>query len=398
MKYMIAAAVVLVAVLGTVALIKTAPKAERKKPPISRPLVSAMTVQTGAQTVNIRSFGSVKAKRSITVVPQVSGEIISKSSDFEAGGYFTAGQILLRIDDTDYVLAVERAIADVAQAEYNLARAEEEAQVSLREWDRIGKTDGGAEATALVLNEPQLKLARATLSAAKAAQHQAEVNLGRCIVKAPFDGRVLTADVDAGQYLRAGTSIGSLYATDVAEITVSIADDELSWISIADEALDVDVGADFGGARHVWQGRAVRLGGAVDARSRLVPVVVEVPNPYEASGKRPPLIEGMFVEVTFTVSTPENTLVIPRTALRPGNEVWVIDTEDNIRIRTVTLARAGVEQAVVSDGLQVGDRICTSNLQYVTDGMPVRIEGNSEPAAGPGHIAQPKRSDKDGEE
>ena len=369
-------------------LVKIGKKPERKVPPASRPVVSAFTVSDETDPIRVRSFGSVKAKRSVSVVTRVNGEVMEKSPHFEAGGYFSKGETLLKIEDTDYVLAVEQARANVAQSEYNLARAEEEAQVAQREWDRIGNegydTAEGSEPTALVMHEPQLKLARANLDAARAAQSQAELNLERCTITAPFDGRVLDTGIDAGQFIRSGTALGTIYATDIAEVTVSIADDDLAWITVNYEASDggvpVDVSAEFAGAEHHWQGRAVRLGGAVDSRSRLVSVVVEIPNPYERSGNRPPLIEGMFVDVLFSSEPPAGSVVIPRTALRPGDKVWVIDEKHALRIRQVQVARAGIEQAIITGGLASGDRICTSNLQYVTDGMPVRVEGDPVPA------------------
>jgi len=369
-------------------LVKIGNKPERKTPPAARPVVSAYTVSTETDPVRVRSFGSVKAKRSVNVVTRVNGEVMEKSPHFEAGGYFSKGETLLKIEDTDYVLAVEQARANVAQSEYNLARAEEEAQVAQREWERIGNegfdSAEGSEPTALVMHEPQLKLARANLEAARAAQSQAELNLERCNINAPFDGRVLDTGVDAGQFIRSGTALGTIYATDIAEVTVSIADDDLAWITVnydaADGGVPVDVSADFAGAEHHWQGRAVRLGGAVDSRSRLVSVVVEIPDPYERSGSRPPLIEGMFVDVLFSAEPPAGSVVIPRTALRPGDQVWVIDQQGKLRIRPVQVARAGIEQAIITDGLASGDRVCTSNLQYVTDGMPVRVEGDPVPA------------------
>jgi len=370
-------------------LVKIGNKPERKTPPAARPVVSAYTVSSETDPIRVRSFGSVKAKRSVSVVTRVNGEVMEKSSHFEAGGYFSKGELLLKIEDTDYILAVEQARANVAQSEYNLARAEEEAQVAQREWERIGNegfdSAEGSEPTALVMHEPQLKLARANLEAAKAARAQAELNLERCNISAPFDGRVLDTSIDAGQFIRSGTALGTIYATDIAEVTVSIADDDLAWITVnydaADGGVPVDVSADFAGAEHHWQGRAVRLGGAVDSRSRLVSVVVEIPDPYERSGNRPPLIEGMFVDVLFSAEPPAGSVVIPRTALRPGDQVWVIDQQGKLRIRQVQVARAGIEQAVITDGLASGDRVCISNLQYVTDGMAVRVEGDPVPAA-----------------
>jgi RND family efflux transporter MFP subunit len=378
----------LILVLGAAAagvLIKNGRKPARQAPPVSRPLVRTITVTPEDDVLRFQSFGSVKAKRSVSVVPQVSGKVVAKSRHFEPGGYFGEDDVLLRVDDTDYVLAVEQARANVAESEYRLALAEEEALVAQREWTRIndGGTNPGIEPTPLVLHVPQLKLARANLDAAKAALEQAEVNLARCTVTAPFDGRVLDTDVDVGQFIRSGTPLGTLYATDIAEVVVAIPDGDLAWITVdyddADGGVPVDVSAEFAGARHHWQGRAVRLGGAVDDRSRLVSVVVEIADPYERSGERPPLIEGMFVDVVFTAIPPAGSVVIPRSALRPGDKVWLVDDQGRLNIREVEVARAGIEQAIISAGLAAGERVCTSNLQYVTQGMQVRVEGDPEP-------------------
>lgn len=372
--------ILVVGALITVVLIKTSKKPEHKTPKPIRPLITVYEVTPDPTPVEIESFGTVKAKRSVTVVPRVSGEVLAKSASFEPGGYVSAGEVLLQIDDTDYVLATENARANVAQAEYNLELAREEAQVARQEWDRMGHTDVDgqpAAPSALVLHEPQLKLAAANLAAAQAALDQAQLNLDRCTITAPFDGRVLTADVDAGQYLRAGNAVGAVYATDIAEVTVSIPDEDVAWISVGPEAAPVDVSAKFAGQKHHWPGRAVRLGGAVDTRSRLVPVVIEIPEPYRREGDRPALVEGMFVEVTFRTIPQPGAVTIPREALRPNNVVWVVAADGKLDIRPVTVARAGIERAVISDGLQPGERVCNSNLQYVTQGMIVRVEGQA---------------------
>lgn len=383
-----AAAILAVAAVITVVLVKTAGRPERQAPPASRPVVAVHEVTPDREPVRVRGFGTVKAKRSVELVAEVRGRVVAKSAHLEPGAAITAGELLLRIDDTDYVLAAAQARANVAQAQVTLAQAEEEALVARREWDRLGAgglgAADGAEPSDLVLRLPQLNLARAGLEAAGAALHQAETNLARCVLRAPFDGRVLRADVDEGDFVAAGASLGSLYATDMAEITVPVADADLAWIAVGrqgGEGVPVDVHAELAGARHRWTGRAVRLGGAVDARSRQVPVIVELPDPYRRQGDRPALIEGMFVEVEFTVPPPDGAVVIPRAALRPGDLVWVVDGQGRLSIRAVQVARAGVEQAVISGGLAAGERVSVSNLQYVTDGMAVRVEGEAAAAA-----------------
>jgi len=382
-----AVVILVVGLLLSVVLVKTGRRTERQAPPASRPVVAVFSVAPDGAPVTVRGFGSVRAKRSVELVPQVSGRVVEKSRYLEPGAYISAGEVLLKIEDTDYVLKVEQARSNVAQAEYNLAQAEEEAQVARREWDRVGAAgfggEEGAEPTPLVLHEPQLKLARANLAASQAALRQAQVNLERTTIAAPFEGRVLQANIDAGQFLPAGQPIGSVYATDIAEVTVPVADDDLAWITTGyrgEGGVPVDVSAEFAGARHHWPGQAMRLGGAVDNRSRMVPVVVEIPDPYRRDGDRPALVEGMFVEVVFTAPPPADSVVIPRAALRPGDLVWIVDAESKLRLREVQVVRAGVEQAVISAGLAAGDRICTSNLQYVTDGMPVQVEGDPLPA------------------
>ncbi len=396
-KILLPVGIILLAILLTVILIKIRPKPARQRPTVPKPLVEAYTISETSQPIQVSGFGTVRAKRKVNITPQVSGEIIEKSSLFEPGGHFAEGELLLRIDDTDYALAAAQAAANVAQAEYSLALAEEEAQVARDAWDRVNGNNlldtnngskGTAQASGLVLHEPQLKLATANLESARASLRQARTNVGRCTITAPFTGMVLTADADQGQYLRAGAAIGIILATDVAEITVSVPDDDLAWIGLQESACPaglsttVTVTADFAGAEHRWEARAARLGGAVNDRSRLVPVVVEVTDPYAMAGNRPPLLEGMFVEVSFSAQPPAGSIIIPRSALRPDNKVWVIGANSTLEIRAVTLSRAGVEEAVISSGLAIGERICISNLQFVTEDLPVRVEGDPIPAAG----------------
>jgi RND family efflux transporter MFP subunit len=385
-------------------LMATRPTPARRTTPPPRPLVQIFVVPATVPEIEVTGFGTVRAQRQISLVPQVSGVVVQKAAAFEPGEFFRAGDLLLRIDDSDYRLAAERAVADVARAEYNLATAEEEAFVAQREWERLhnnGPADGPKSGVAtdaesspdptppveaphpLVLRLPQLNLARADLAAARAAAERARVDLTRCTIEAPFTGRVLAADVDEGQYIRAGSTVGNVYATDVAEVMVSISDADMAWIDVPQEPGDdrsgseADVYADFAGRRHHWRGAVVRMAGAIDAQSRLVPVVVEIPDPYRRQGDRPPLVEGMFVQVVIRGRSLPGAVAIPREALRADDRVWTVDSEERLRIRDVAVARVGVETAVITDGLAAGETICLSSLPIVSDGMQVKTTASS---------------------
>ena len=93
--------IIVVGLAIAMALKKMGSKPERQIPPVSRPVVSAFSVAPGTEPIRVKSFGSVKAKRSISIVPRVSGEVMEKSPHFEAGGYFSKGKTLLRIDETN---------------------------------------------------------------------------------------------------------------------------------------------------------------------------------------------------------------------------------------------------------------------------------------------------------
>jgi len=398
-KIFLPVGILLAGLIVFVVLVKTRPAAPRRPAQLSRPLVQVYEISDDPVSVTVRGFGTVRAKRKITLVPQVSGVVVHKAANFEAGGFFSAGDLLLRIDETDYHLAAERAAADVARAEYNLALAEEEAIVARREWEQIQNDNAtGINASSdqphpLVFREPQLNLARAELEAARAALTRAQVDLERCVLKPSFDGRVLAADVDQGQYIRAGNTVGTIYATDIAEVTVPIPDSDLAWIDIpltssekvsdiaGETGSEVAILAEFAGGLHQYSGRAVRLAGAVDDQSRMVPILVEIKDPYRVQDGRPPLIEGMFVEVLIKGFSLANAVSIPRSALRTGDRVWVVDEQEQLEIRDVTVARAGVGEAIITAGLVPGERICVSSLQYFSNGMMVRVAAKPDPEA-----------------
>ncbi len=378
--------IILLALIVGFILIKTRPAPEKTRPPRPHPLVDALTVQAGGKPLFITGFGTVEAKRRIEVIPQVGGRIIRKSPRFEAGQYVAAGDTLLMIEQTDYLQARAQARANLAQARTSLATAEQDAQVARREWERL-RTEGDetglpTEPSPLVLREPQVAQARAAVEAAEAAVALAETNLARCTLTAPFAGRVESSSADAGQYVRAGTSLGALYAIDTAEITVPVPAEDMAWIRTGESRPGdsypgdtVTIRADFAGRTFSWPGRAARIGGVVDRATRQVPVVVEVPEPFTAQDRRPALLPGMFVTVVFTATPPAGAVTIPRSALHPGDKVWVITPAQTLSIRPVKVARAGVDEALIASGLAPGEMICTSNLQVVTEGMPVRVAG-----------------------
>jgi RND family efflux transporter MFP subunit len=198
---------------------------------------------------------------------------------------------------------------------------------------------------------------------------------------APYDGRVRSERVDAGQFVRRGEAIGTVYAVDFAEVRLPIHANELAYldlpISKAGQALatqsEVTLSAEFAGTVHSWQGKVVRTEGELDPTTRMVQVVAQVANPYDSRQERAPLAVGLFVDAMIHGKTISNATVLPRSALRRGNQVFVVDEQDRLRFRTVNVLRLVDDQVYIGEGLRGGERVCVSALQSTTDGMLVRV-------------------------
>jgi multidrug efflux system membrane fusion protein len=367
-------------VAGMVAIYGARPKASQQEPEVFARLVRAITVEARALPLSVDTQGTVAPRTEIDLIPEVSGRIVEVSDSFKSGGFFSTDEVLVQIDKRDYELAVASAEAEVAQGKVALVREQAEADVALREWKNLR----GGKAPPLVAREPQLAEARARLAASDANLERAKLDLERTTLRASFDGRVREELVDAGQFVERGKTIARLYSVDVAEIRLPIANDELAYLELvldrrgergAASGPEVVVSAKFAGKRHEWMGRIVRTEGEVDPKSRMVHAVAAVEDPYgrNAEAGRPPLAVGMFVHARIAGRTIENAYVLPSVALRGGGQVAVVDADNRLRYRDVTLVRSEREQVVISGGLSDGDVVCISPLDAAVDGMLVRV-------------------------
>jgi RND family efflux transporter MFP subunit len=278
------------------------------------------------------------------------------------------------IEPRDYELAVERADAAVARAQVALQQEEAEALVARQEWDELHPNE--EPSSGLVVREPQIRQARAELEAAKADLAVAELNLERTRISVPFDGVVVSENVDAGQFVTVGARLARVYGTESVEVRVPLESREIAWFDVPQRnggtGSEAEVSADFGGATHSWEGRVTRMEAEVDQNSRMVHIVVEVPRPYDTSSGQPALLPGTFVDVTIFGRTLSDAISVPRYAMHEGNCVWVFDN-GKMDIREVVVARADREHSLVTSGLSDGDLLVVTPLDAVTDGMDLRI-------------------------
>lgn len=346
-------------------------------------LVRVVDAGVSDQEVFVESQGSVMSRVAITLQPEVSGRIVHVSEQFVSGGYFKKGDVLVRIDPRDWELNVIRAEARVAEAQQNFARADAEAEHARREWAELGN---GKEANPLVLHEPQLKDARAKLKSAQADLADARLDLERTEIKAPFDGRIKSRYGDIGQVVGVRENIAEIFATDLAEIRLPLADRDVALLNLPYGALGsanyvqpkVELTAVVGGQTHHWTGSIVRTEGVFDTTSRVLYIVAQVKDPYVVQGERNkvPLSVGLFVEASISGKTFENVIQIPRQALRQDGNVLVVDGESKLHIRPAEIIQTTRDFAVVRFDLKNDERVCISPVDAATENMEVAIVGD----------------------
>jgi RND family efflux transporter MFP subunit len=362
-------------VMRALVLGRDAPRREARADP--GPLVETLAVGREDRRVVVEATGTVQARREVSVTPQVSGRVVRASPNLVVGGFVAEGETLFEIESADYELTVARARAAAVAARYELTRTETQARVAREEWARLALD--GEEANPLVLYGPQLESARAGVAAAAASVRQAELDLERTAVRAPFAALVRSEQVEVGQYVRVGAPVATLAGTAQGEVVVPVAAEDLRWLRVPGPAgtpsgSPAVLRSAAGGGGGPWKGRVVRSLGEVDPQGRMTRLVVAVSDPYGLAdgGASRPLELGSFVAVEFEGTVVRDAYAVPRSALRDGGTVWVVDGEDRLRMRPVTVGRLERREALVTEGLSPGERVVLTALSAAADGMRVR--------------------------
>jgi RND family efflux transporter MFP subunit len=346
---------------------------ERKERDVVAPLLNAITVSFKPMDMVVEGYGSVRARKEVQVVSQVSGKIVQRHTNLVDGGFFAAAEPLVGIEKRDYEIAVQIAQAAVAQAQVALEREQAEAKIARDQWEKLNP--GQTPDSILVFHEPQIRSAQAQLSSAQAQLEKAELDLERTQVSMPFAGRILSTSVEIGQFLISGQALALVYPTDRVEIEIPLENSELEWFDVplrGGEGAEVNLRGSFAGREHLWQGRVVRTKGRIDARSRMVHVVVQVDEPFAVTDARPALVPGMFVRAEILGKTLASVAAVPRHALRQGSEVWVAQA-GCLQTKPVRIVRMGRDNVYISAGLNNDDVVITSALDIVTKGMKIRV-------------------------
>jgi RND family efflux transporter MFP subunit len=372
-KSLITVAIIIFAGALAYVLQATAPKPEQMEPTEVSTTIRVLRAHKENIRLEVSSQGSVEPRTESELIPEVSGRVKWKSANLVPGGFFKKDELLLSIDDRDYRSAVARSQAGITRA-----KAEDEhARFELKRLEELVKDKLTSQATLETALRSQ-RIAEAALLEARIALEQAQRDLWRTEIRAPYDGLVRTEKVDLGQFMTRGQSFASIYSSKSVEVRLPVADRQLAYLDLplgyrgelSDElAPEVILFTDYGGQQYEWIGKLVRTEAEIDSKSRMVYAIVRVEN--ETESQRPPLPIGLFVAASIKGKTVNNIISLPRAALRNQQQVLVVDKDNRLRYRPVEVMRFEKNNVIISAGIEDGEVINISPIQTVIDGMRV---------------------------
>lgn len=382
-------------IIIVIAMVVAGVMIKSRKPPEQKPaetkafLVDAKPATYEEVQFTVSSQGNVLPKNQTQISAQVGGRIVSVADVFVAGGLFNKGDVLLTLEADDYETDLKLAEAELAQAQAALQEEIARGKVAEEEWRSV-KSVVPPE---LGLRKPQLAKEQANVKAAQAKMERAKRNLERTKIRAPYNGLVVTRDVDVGQYIATGKVVGTVYSTDVAEVRLPITDSDLAFINLSrnlDNAASVDMTAIVAGKRRHWQGKLVRTEGVLDSGNRVVYAVAEVNDPYlRASAEEGTVLRyGQFVEASITGAESQSLIVLPRSVLRLDNTILTVNDDRELRIKPVTVVRTDSENVYLSDGIAAGELVVRSAVPNPYNGLKVRLPGEDD------GMPEPAKNDK----
>jgi RND family efflux transporter MFP subunit len=350
--------------------------AQRQAPPKIEPPprvlpVDVITVDQRDNPASLQVFGSVRPLRTLVLRPTVGGPIQEIHPELLEGGLIGEGETILRVDRRDYLLALDVARSNLVAAQADLDIELGSAAVAAREWKllegSIEVTDAGRK---LALREPYLARRRSEVESARTRVAQAELDLERTEIKAPFNALVLSETAEVGGQAVVGAELARMVDRSRFAVEVSVPAERLALLQREGATARILLP---NGER---EGTLERVLGEVDAEGRMTRLQVTINDPLGSTDPggtpqqhAPAVLLGAYAEVLLPCRPIEGSISVPRAALREGDSVWVADANDELQIRQVDVVMRRPDDVLVVAGLKAGERVITSAVAVPLPGL-----------------------------
>jgi len=326
-------------------------------------------------TVNTQAV--VESSLNINIKSQVSGQVVCTSPRFESGGIFDTGEVIMRIDPSDYELALIQAEVNVAKAQQTLSVELEQTDLAKIDWEKYGQ----GEATDLVLRIPQLREAEAGLKGAQANYDTQRIRLERTAIKAPFPLMIDQKQVDLGQIVSVNQDLVKVFGTEEAEIRMPLSQKQLDLLNVRnvgilpeEKVLNVKVRDLTREDGVVWDAQILRLDGSVDRKSRVYYAVATIYDPINIKYEKetPPLLPGVFVNLEVFGPKISNVFKVPAMAMRDDDNIFIY-ADNKLITKRVEILDRDQSFITIKSGINEGDYIVPKPPYSYVPGMKAMI-------------------------
>ncbi len=390
-------------------------KPEARKRPNFRTVYTVRTIPVipGDHRPQFSVYGETIASRSVDLRSLVSGEVTAISSKLKAGARVSKGEGLVEIDAFSYEGAVREAKANRNEVlarikesrsrieleksklqhlknQLELTRADHKRIADLRKKgattqkqldDRsmiVSQRTQAVEQSTILLQTEQAKLEqhKASLERLNWRLQQAERNLQNTTLKAPFDGIVRTTGVEVGKIVNANDVVVSIYEDAKIDIRFTLSDERYGRLQAENPGIigrEVEISWDIGGRKYLYPARIDRVGAEISSKRGGVEVFASL----QPVAGNPAIRPGAFVEIQVPDVLFPNTVKVPETAVYDGNRVYV-KTGDTLQSRQVQVLAYSNDSVILSGPLKNNERILTTRIAEISDGIAVREEGENQ--------------------
>ncbi|HKJ65917.1 MAG TPA: efflux RND transporter periplasmic adaptor subunit [Desulfopila sp.] len=288
--------------------------------------------------------GSIEPWTELELMAKVGGSVTEVL--VEEGDEVKEGDILARIDDNDYTIAVQR-----AEAAYKLAKADYQR-------DKAIFSKG-------VIPEAQLDAKETAMLTAKADLDNARLLLSRTTIEAPISGVVRRLDAKVGLLLAVGDPIGQLLRIDKVKAVIGIPESDVTAVRRLDEVNVTLQALD----NQVIAGRIHFLSPSPDSTARLYKLELELDNPSRA------ILPGMFVRGDVIKRTVDDVITVPfYSVISRNDEQYVfVEEQGQARKKIVELGIMEKWMVEVKKGLQTGERLVIEGHRDIEDGQKIEV-------------------------
>jgi len=356
-------------------------------------------------------YGHVQATDHWDAVAEVAGKVVSISDKLKDGEFIYKGEELLAIDPSSYQLALSQIEAQIETSkikdettQLSIKTRKQELALLQKEFQRQQKLakQGTVSRSSLDTTERNLLSAKGNLQTLEnnllinraerkvllVQLDQAQQDLNRTSLIAPMDARITEVKISKSQYANRGQllfSADSIKSVDIETqfpvgklrplvrssigLTASHTSSSGNWIPGV-KGLPARVSIQRGSNKTSWEAIISRVSATINQQTQSLGIVATVEKPYEqaASGRRPPLISDMFVQVEIIGQNTNKFTVIPSSALHEGR-VYVMNDDNRLEFRQVKIGFHQDGYAVIQKGLKPKEMIVTSDLVPAIEGM-----------------------------